>query len=125
MATLTTSASHGLTTGALVTISNASPSQYNGSYTITVLSDTQFAYTMGSTPATNATVVGSYTYGAWSQIGGGATGGGNDQVFVENSTIVTTSYVLPDTKNASSVGPITINSGKTVTIPSGRRWVIL
>ena len=125
VATLTTTATHGLATGASVVVSGATPTQYNGSYTITVLSDTQFSYTMGSSPATNATVVGSYTYGAWSQIGGGATGGGTDQVFVENTTIVTTSYALPTGKNASSVGPITINSGRTVTIPSSQRWVIL
>lgn len=125
VATLTTSVSHGLSTGATVVVSGASPSQYNGTYTITVLSETQFAYTMGSDPGSNATVVGSYTYGAWSQIGGGATGGGTDQVFVENTTVVTTSYALPTGKNASSVGPITINSGKTVTIPSTQRWVIL
>lgn len=66
-----------------------------------------------------------YINGQWSQIGGGATGGGGDQVFVENSTIVTTSYTFPAGKNASSVGPITINSGATVTIPDGQRWVIL
>lgn len=125
VATVTTSATHGLTTGDSVVVSGASPSQYNGSYTVTVLSDTQFAYTMGSDPGSNATVVGSYTYGAWSQIGGGATGGGNDQVFVENTVTVTTSYALPLGKNASSVGPITINSGQTVTIPSTQRWVIL
>jgi len=28
-------------------------------------------------------------------------------------------------KNAMSVGPITIVSGKTVTIPSGQRWLVL
>lgn len=61
----------------------------------------------------------------WSQLGGGATGGGNDQVFVENSRIVTTNYALPALKSAESVGPITINSGVTVTIPSDQRWVVL
>jgi hypothetical protein len=125
VATVTTTSSHGLSTGDSVVVSGASPSQYNGTYTITVLSTTQFAYTMGSDPGTNATVVGSYTYGTWSQIGGGATGGGNDQVFVQNSVVVTTSYTFPIGKNASSVGPITINSGQTVTIPSTQRWVIL
>jgi hypothetical protein len=66
-----------------------------------------------------------YTNGAWGNIGGGATGGGGDQVFVENSRIVTTSYTLSSNKSAESVGPVTINSGKTVTIPSDQRWVIL
>jgi hypothetical protein len=66
-----------------------------------------------------------YSAGTWSQVGGGATGGGGDTVFVENSTIVTTSYTLSTGKNAESVGPITINSGAVVTIPSGQRWVVL
>jgi hypothetical protein len=123
-ATLTTAVTHGLSTGNIVTVSGATPSAYNGTYTITVTGGTTFTYVMGSNPGANATG-GSYTYGAWSSIGGGATGGGTDQVFVENTTIVTTSYALPTGKNASSVGPITINSGQTVTIPSTQRWVIL
>jgi hypothetical protein len=66
-----------------------------------------------------------YSASGWSQIGGGATGGGGDQVFVENGVTVTTNYTLSTNKNAESVGPITVNSGITVTIPSGQRWVVL
>ena len=66
-----------------------------------------------------------YAAGAWGQLGGGATGGGSDQVFVENSLTVTTSYSIPTGKSASSVGPISIGSGVTVTIPSGSKWVVL
>jgi len=66
-----------------------------------------------------------YANSAWGSIGGGATGGGGDQVFVENGVTVTTSYTLSTNKNAESVGPITINSGATVTVPTGQRWVIL
>lgn len=66
-----------------------------------------------------------YANGAWGNIGGGATGGGGDQVFVENSRIVTTNYTIPSTKSAESVGEITINSGVTVTVSSTSRWVIL
>ena len=73
---------------------------------------------------TTATFEG-YIDGAWGQIGGGAPGGGGDQVFVENTLTVTTNYTLPTGKNASSVGPITINSGVTVTIPTNQRWVVL
>lgn len=61
----------------------------------------------------------------WSSLGGGATGGGGDQVFNLNTVTVTTSYSLPTGKNAVSVGAITINSGVSVTVPSGQRWVIL
>jgi len=66
-----------------------------------------------------------YNGSAWGQIGGGATGGGGDQVFVENSTTITTSYTLPSGKNAESVGPISISNGVAITIPSGQRWVVL
>lgn len=61
----------------------------------------------------------------WTQVGGGATGGGSDAVFVENGQTVTTDYTITTNKSAMSTGPITINSGKTVTVPSGSRWVIL
>jgi len=66
-----------------------------------------------------------YSNGAWGSIGGGATGGGGDQVFVENGVTVTANYTLSTNKNAESVGPISINAGKSVTVPSGQRWVIL
>ena len=62
---------------------------------------------------------------SWGQIGGGATGGGGDKVFVQNQTVVTTNYTLTTGFNAESVGPITINGGVTVTVPSGQRWVVL
>ena len=66
-----------------------------------------------------------YSNSAWGQLGGGATGGGPDKVFVQNQTTVTTNYTLTTGYNAESVGPITINSGITITIPSGARWVVL
>jgi hypothetical protein len=62
---------------------------------------------------------------AWGSIGGGATGAGGDTVFQENSRVVTTNYTLTANKSASCVGPITVNSGVSLTIPSGERLVIL
>ena len=62
---------------------------------------------------------------AWGSVGGGATGAGGDTVFQENQLIVTTSYTLSTGKSASSVGPITINGGAVVTVPSGYRWLVL
>ena len=61
----------------------------------------------------------------WGQLGGGATGGGSDAVFIENDQTVTTSYSIPVGKNALSTGPIVVDSGATVTIPSGSRWIVL
>ena len=61
----------------------------------------------------------------WGTIGGGATGGGSDAVFLETDNTVTTNYTLTTNKNAVTAGPITINSGVTVTVPSGQSWVIV
>ena len=66
-----------------------------------------------------------YAAGAWGSIGGGATGAGGDQVFYENELTVTASYTLTTNRNAMSTGPITIDAGVTVTVPSSQRWVIL
>jgi hypothetical protein len=66
-----------------------------------------------------------YNGTAWGSVGGGATGGGSDEVFVQNSQNVTTNYTIPGTKNAMSTGPVTVDSGVTVTISSGSRWVVL
>lgn len=62
---------------------------------------------------------------AWGQLGGGATGGGSDTVFIENGQTVTTNYTLTTGKNAVSAGPVAVQSGVVVTIPSGQTWVIV
>lgn len=43
----------------------------------------------------------------------------------ENATTVTSNYTMSNNKNGLSVGPITVSSGVSVTVPSGQRWVIL
>ena len=67
-----------------------------------------------------------YNNGAWGAIGGGAgaTGGGSDEVFFESDTNVTTDYTITSGKNAHTVSPV-IDSGVTVTVPSGSLFVIL
>ena len=57
--------------------------------------------------------------------GGGATGGGTDEVFYENATNVTTDYTITNGKNAMSAGPITINNGVTVTVGTGETWTVV
>jgi len=42
-----------------------------------------------------------------------------------NSTTVASSYTIASGQNAMSVGPITMNSGVTVTVSSGQRWLVL
>ncbi len=57
--------------------------------------------------------------------GGGATGGGANEVFFENDQTVTNDYTIPGTKNAGTFGPITVDSGVTVTVSSGAVWTIV
>ena len=67
-------------------------------------------------------------YGDGSQLTGisaGATGGSTDQVFYENDQVVTTNYTISTNRNAMTAGPITVNSGVTVTIPTGSEWSIV
>ena len=66
-----------------------------------------------------------YNGTSWGSVGGGATGGGSDDVFYENGQTVTANYTITSGKNAMSAGPITVNSGVAVTVPSGQTWVIV
>jgi len=66
-----------------------------------------------------------YNGTAWGSVGGGATGGGSDAIFIENDQTVTTNYTIAATKNAMTTGPIEIDDGVTVTVSSGARWVVL
>ena len=63
--------------------------------------------------------------GVWGALGGGATGGGADTVFFENSLTVTQNYTIPADKNAGTFGPITIADSITVTVPSTSVWSIV
>ena len=62
---------------------------------------------------------------SWAAASGGATGGGNDQIFWENSQTITTNYSITNGKNAGSFGPITIASGVTVTVGTGETWTVV
>ena len=67
------------------------------------------------------------------QGGGGATGGGTDTVFQENKLTVSTNYTIGTNiggsgsvgTGASCVGPITVASGVTLTVPANARLVVL
>ena len=54
-----------------------------------------------------------------------STGGLSVAGLIANATTVSVSYSLPTGYSAMTVGPMTINSGITVTVPSGSRWVVL
>ena len=45
--------------------------------------------------------------------------------FYMNPQTITANYTLPSTRNAMSTGPVTVDSGVTVTIDTGARWVVI
>ena len=49
----------------------------------------------------------------------------NTGPFYVNGQTVSSSYSVPAGSSALSVGPITVNSGVAVTVPSGSKWVVL
>jgi len=63
----------------------------------------------------------------WQAAAAGATGGNSNAngVFWENQQTVTHDYTIQNNYNAGSFGPITINSGVTVTVGSGENWTIV
>lgn len=66
-----------------------------------------------------------YSGTSWGQLGGGATGGGSDTIFILNGQTVTTSYTIPTGSNAGTFGPVSIATGVTVTVPTGSVWTIV
>ena len=56
---------------------------------------------------------------ARSAFGGGSSG------ILTNQTTISQSFTFPSGHNGFSVGPITIASGVSVTVPSGQRWVVI
>ena len=52
-------------------------------------------------------------------------GASTNTVFFENDKAVAVNYQITSTKNAMSAGPIAINAGIAVTVPSGCAWTIV
>ena len=114
-------------------INNASEFS-NGVYTPTVLrADGGFQVNANTVINSSGNLIASRLTGALPAIDGssltgisaGATGGGSDEVFYENDQTVTTNYTITNGKNAMAAGPITINSGVTVTVGSGETLTIV
>ena len=76
----------------------------------------------------NISNVGTVTATSFSGNGSNLTGievGAKNDIFWENGQTVTSNYTITNGKNAMSAGPITINSGVTVTVGDGERWVVI
>jgi len=65
-----------------------------------------------------------YSDGEWGEVGGGPSLG-TDSVIRTNAKVIAENITFAGTENGSSVGPITVNSGYTVTVASGSTWVVL
>jgi hypothetical protein len=72
----------------------------------------------------SATAFEGYNGSAWTSLGG-ATGGVGNPAFYENDITITADYTISTNKNAGSFGPITVDSGVTVTVPDGSTWTIV
>lgn len=70
---------------------------------------------------TDASSFEGYNGSEWGSIGGGAT---SDAIY-ENSATIAEDITIVTGRNGMSTGPITINSGITVTVQSGARYVVL
>jgi len=57
--------------------------------------------------------------------GSGAKGGAGNLVFWENPVSVSVSYSISAGANAGSFGPLVIDNGVTVTVPTGSTWSIV
>ena len=80
-------------------------------------------YTVAGADATFLTPTGDGS--SLTGIAAGAGGGGSDEIFWENGQNVTTDYTITNGKNAMSAGPITIDSGVTVTVGAGETWTVV
>lgn len=115
----------------------------NGSYSTTIGSNTATFGANALTVAANGNVgigkgAAAYTldvngsvnftgslYSNGTNVSGGARGGGTDAVFFENDSTINSNYTISTNKNAMTAGPVTINSGVTVTVNTGSTWVIV
>lgn len=117
----------------------------DGKFTVVTATGSNFTITYGSSVTSTGTVtavrnnyVGNGDIVAGSTIavvydgvqfqllsGAGAGGAQAGGVIYENNQVITASYTLTTGKNGMSAGPITINSGVVVTVPSGSVWTIV
>jgi len=50
---------------------------------------------------------------------------GLNSIIRTNAQVINEDITIPSSTNASTIGDITVNTGKTVTVSSGSTWVII
>lgn len=86
-------------------------------------------YTLSGTTLSRDTVLSSSNAGSLVNFSAGTknvfvTFPASSTLFALNNQTITSSYTIPTGNNASAVGPITINTGKAVTVSTGQAWLI-
>ena len=86
-------------------------------------------YTLSGTTLSRDTVLSSSNAGSLVNFSAGTknvfvTFPASSTLFALNNQTITSSYIIPTGNNASAVGPITINTGKAVTVSTGQAWLI-
>jgi len=66
-----------------------------------------------------------YNDGEWGAIGGGGPSLGTDSIIRTNAQVINENITIPANTNGSTIGDITVNAGKTVTVTNSATWVIL
>jgi len=90
----------------------------------TVLSGANVDIT-GTLDVTGAVRASSFALPGGAPVPGTGTGGGSDIIFYESANTAFTDYTISTDKNAMAAGPLTIDTGVTITVPSGSRLVVV
>jgi hypothetical protein len=123
-----TGTASGLTAGNVTTNANLTgPITSVGNATsIASQTGTGTKFVVDNTPTLITPVIGAAT-GTSLSVSATVTGAellASNGLVINNMTIGTT-YAIPSGYSASSVGPVVISGGVTITVPSGSRWVVL
>jgi hypothetical protein len=79
-------------------------------------------WTLPSADGTSGQFLSTNGSGTLSWASGG--GGGGSGVIAENQQTISSNYTITSSYNGSSVGPVTVNTGISVTVGSDQRWLI-
>ena len=86
-------------------------------------------YTSSGTTLSRDTVLSSNNSGSLVNFGAGTknvfvTYPSSNTLYALNNTVIASSGIIPSGVNATALGPITINTSKSVTVSTGQAWLI-